>query len=279
MLAESLSRHKHALHWLHLVSVVGALTVVGPAIANIGEVSLRRALAIIVIATLAWCQNIGLLHFSAHHLPQGPRWLGVQVARFLHALGGLSLTNTRLAHLLHHAHLGTARDPDRLGYESTTTLARRMRYLLLIGPLRARFAPVDVDVALAAMTAERYATHTTQVHRDRRLVGLAHCLLLVLYGIYYPVVIAALLLANVFSNVREMAEHGLEGRGAQVDIRVSPLGLLLFSTPGFWFHGSHHIDPSLHYLDLPLIAGQLAPRGSLPYLHRSGAVRYLLTGH
>jgi hypothetical protein len=75
-----------------------------------------------------------------------------------------------------------------------------------------------------------------------------------------------------------MAEHGNDGRGAYVHIRVSPLGVLLFSTPGFWFHGIHHMDAGIHYLDLPLASHGFAVKRDLPYLQRDSALGYLFTG-
>ncbi len=278
---EFLSRHKHGLHWLHIGLVVGTLCVALPAIAWAGGPlpSAWRGLFVFAIATVAWCQNIGLVHSFIHHLPKGPRWLGSATARFANYLGGLSHTQIRFAHQLHHAHLGTSRDPDRAGYEMTTTLASRLRYLLFIGPLRARFAPVDTSQAIEAMSAQRRAEHERLSRRDRRLVVATHLLLIPLYGLYYPIVFAALLFANVLSNVREMAEHGTgAGGSAYVDIRVSPLGVLFLSTPGFWFHGIHHMDASIHYLDLPIAAGGLAFKDDHPYLHRRSATAYLFTG-
>lgn len=272
------SRHKHALGWLHIGMVVGTLGVVVPAIAWGQPFSPWRALLVFGLATVAWCQNIGLVHHCAHHLPRGPRWLGLSTARALHYLGGLPYAQTRLAHRLHHVHLGTPLDPDRVGYEATGTVWRRLRYLLMIGPLRARFAPVDMSHAITAMAPERRAEYDRQRRRDRRLVVIAHLVLLALCGLYYPVVFAALLAANVLSNAREMAEHGNEGAGAFVDIRVAPLGVLFFSTPGFWFHGAHHMDPTVHYLDLPDAAAALDTTSHLPYLRRDGVVAYLLTG-
>jgi len=278
---EFLSRHKHGLNWLHIGLVLGILGVVLPAIGWMGGAapSAWRALLIFVIATLAWCQNIGLVHHCIHHLPKGPGWLGLSTARLLNYLGGLPYTQIRFAHQLHHAFLGTSRDPDRAGYETTTTLGRRLRYLLFIGPLRARFAPVDTAEAVGTMSPQRRAEHERCGRRDRRLVIVTHLLLIPLYGLYYPVVLAALLFANVLSNVREMAEHGTGGgASAYVDIRVSPLGVLFVSTPGFWFHGVHHMDASIHYLDLPLAAGGLAIKSDRPYLQRRSAAAYLFTG-
>ncbi|MDX2169593.1 MAG: fatty acid desaturase [Deltaproteobacteria bacterium] len=279
-MGEFAARHKHALTWLHIGVVAGTVGVVVPMIAWSGGLTptLSRAGLIFALATVAWCQNIGLVHHFAHHLPYGPRRLGLATARLLHALGGLAFTPTRLAHRLHHAHLGTARDPDRLGYESTTTVRRRLRYLLLIGPLRARFAPVDVAPALAAMAPQRRAAYERRCRADRRLVLVAQAALLVLSGVYYPVVVAALLAANVLSNLREMAEHGDHGRAAYVDVRVSPLGVLLLSTPGFWFHGIHHMDPTIHYLELPRAARRVPRNCNLRYVQRASAVAYLFTG-
>jgi fatty acid desaturase len=273
-----LSRHKHTLGWLHIGAVVGTVLVVVPVIAWTQPFAPASALLVFVLCTVAFSQNIGLVHHCAHHLPHGPRWLGLATGRLLHYLGGLPYVQTRLAHRLHHAHLGTALDPDRLGYTTTTTMWRRLRYLLMIGPLRARFAPVDLSSAIDAMSDDRRAAYHQQLRRDRRFVAAAQLALIALCGWYYPVVVAALLAANVLSNAREMAEHGNDGAGAYVNIRVSPLGVLLFSTPGFWFHGAHHTDPSVHYLDLPDAAPGLAARAPLPYLRRDGVITYLFNG-
>jgi len=279
-MGEFLSRHKQGLYWIHIGLVVGAICVLAPWVRWSGGVmpSAWLALLVFILATVAFCQNIGLMHHCAHRLPSGPRWLGLTVARLLHALGGLSYTEARFAHGLHHAHLGTALDPDRLGYESTTTLSKRLRYLVLIGPLRARFAPVDTSPALNALPADRRSEHARLCRGDRRLLVLVHLALIAACGLYYPVLVAALLCANVLSNAREMAEHGSNGRGIYVDLRVSPLGALFFSTPGFWFHGIHHMDANIHYLDLPLAARDFAIRGNLPYLHRESTLGYLFTG-
>jgi fatty acid desaturase len=280
VIGEFASRHKHGLCWLHIALVVGTFAVAIPAIAwgGAGALSPWRALLVFVLATLAWCQNIGLVHHFAHHLPRGPRRVGLFTARLLHAMGGLPFTRTRLAHRLHHVHLGTPLDPDRVGYQTTTTLWRRLRYLLLIGPLRARFARVDLSHATNAMSAERRAEYERRCRHDRRLVIATHVGLLALSGWYYPAVLLGLIVANVLSNVREMAEHGGDVNAAYVDIRVSPVGLLFFSTPGFWFHGIHHMDATIHYLDLPVASRGFAIKQTLPYLRRGSALGYLLTG-
>ncbi len=278
MVAELLSRHRHAFHWLHIIGVLGSLCVAIPVIAWSAPFSALRALLVFAIAITAWCQNIGLMHEGAHRLPRGPRWVGLSIVRLLHALGALRFTSTRFAHLLHHAHLGTERDPDRAGYEATTTVRKRLWYLLMVGPLRARFAPVDVSSALDGMTAERRRRHERDCRRDGKLVVLVQLALIPSFGLYYPVVLAALIAANVLSNLREMAEHGLDGRGAHVDIRVSPVGVLLLSTPGFWFHGVHHMHPALHYCELPRRAAIGLSETALPYVERAGAIRYLFTG-
>lgn len=280
MIGRFLSRHKHGLHWLHIGLVIGAIFVVIPVIgwSGGGLPTPWRAVLVFAIATVAWCQNVGLSHHCTHQRPRGPRWLSRFAVRFVHALGMLPYTPVRLAHRLHHIHLGTPLDPDRIGYESTTTVWRRLRYLLMIGPLRARFAPVDTSYAIDAMSAAQRGEHERRCRRDRQLVVATHILLLLACGLYYPIVFVALLVANVLSNVREMAEHGSDGTGVYVHVRVSPLGVLLFSTPGFWFHGIHHMDGSIHYLDLPLASRRVAIKNNLPYLQRESAVAYLLTG-
>ena len=278
MVAESLSRHKHAFHWLHIMAVLGSLCVVIPVIAWSAPLSPLRALLVFGIALIAWCQNIGLIHEGAHRLPRGPRWLGLSIVRVLHALGALRFTATRFAHLLHHAYLGTELDPDRAGYETTTTPRKRLLYLLMVGPLRARFAPVDVSRALEGMAVTRRRQHERDCRHEAKLVVLVQLSLIPLFGLYYPVVLAALIAANMLSNLREMAEHGLDGQGVYVNIRVSPVGVLMLSTPGFWFHGIHHMEPGLHYWELPRHAAIGLTEPALPYVQRAGAIRYLFTG-
>jgi len=55
--------------------------------------------------------------------------------------------------------------------------------------------------------------------------------------------------------------------------------MLFFSTPGFWFHGLHHMHAGIHYLDLRLAAQRFAIKADLPYIRRQSAVAYLFTGH
>lgn len=277
---EFLSRHRYGLEWLHIGLVAGTLCLVLPAFGWSGGwfPTAGRALLIFVVGTVCFSQNIGLVHHFVHHLPRGPRRLGRATARFLNYLGALPYTQIRFAHRLHHAHLGTPLDPDRAGYETTTTLARRLRYLFLVGPLRRRYAPVDTSRALSAMSAKRRTEHQRQCARDWRMVAATHLCLMVLYGLYYPVLGAALLAANILSNAREMAEHGHDGAAAHVDIRVSPLGVLLLSTPGFWYHGLHHADAGIHYLDLPRAAHGREPQRDVPYVRRRGALTYLVHG-
>lgn len=279
-LGEFLSRHKYGLEWLHIGAVAGALCVALPAVAwsGGGYPTASRALLIFLVATVCWSQNIGLVHHFVHRLPRGPRWLAAATARILNYLGGLPYTQIRFAHLLHHAHLGTPLDPDRAGYATTTTPAQRLCYLFLIGPLRRLFAPVDTAHAEDAMAPARRADHHRRCRRDWYLVAAAQLLLLALYGLYYPVVAAALIVANILSNAREMAEHGHQGGAAHVDIDVSPLGVLLLSTPGFWYHGTHHADAGIHYLDLPRASRDRQPRRDLPFVRRRSTAAFLITG-
>ena len=51
-----------------------------------------------------------------------------------------------------------------------------------------------------------------------------------------------------------------------------------FATPGFWFHGIHHMDAALHYFELPRHAAIGLTETTLPYVERAGAIRYLFTG-
>lgn len=280
MVARFLSRHKHALNWLHIAAVLGTLWLILPVIAwhASTDAGARTGVLIVVLATIAWSQNIGLIHHCDHVFPAGPRWLGRGTAVLLHSLGGLAFTSTRLAHGLHHAHLGTDLDPDRAGYQTTTTLLTRLRYLALIGPLRSRFAPVDLSAAFDRMSIVQRSAFAAACRRERLLSFILHGALACLTGRWYLALFVSLLLANVLGNVREIAEHGYNGRAAYVDIEPSPLGVLLFSTPGFWLHGLHHLDAGIHYLDLPLARRMQRGATDLPYLTRRSALGYLFTG-
>ncbi len=233
---------------------------------------------LLLASTIGFCQNIGLIHQLAHTLPPAPGKSGVIVARVMHAFGGLRYTSTRFAHHLHHRYLGTESDPDRHGYQLTTTFARRFGYLLLIGPLRAKWAPVDLRPFLTQMEAGQKARYETSLRKDHwYLLGIQGALLLSL-GVFYLPWFASLLLANACSNAREMAEHGNSGGAAYVNLKPSLTGVLFFSTPGFWYHGDHHTSPSLHYFELPLASPTIKPKTDLPRYARRGAISYLWAG-
>jgi fatty acid desaturase len=229
---------------------------------------------------VGYSQNIGVVHECTHRLPPSPPSIGLATARFLHALGGLRFYSTRLAHRFHHAYLGTARDPDRRGYDNTnTTLFERLRYILFIGPIRSIFAPVDLRVAFDQMSPEKYQDFRRKSRFDEFLRVSLHFGFVLIFRWYYLSLFLALIGANMLSNVREMTEHGNRGSAAYVNIKRSLLGVLFLSTPGFWYHGWHHMYPEIDYWDLPLRSKKLTPKSDLPILSRKSYVKFMLFGN
>lgn len=227
---------------------------------------------------IGFCQNIGLIHEFAH------RPLHLMIARFYHALGGLRYSYAKLLHIDHHRYLGTSQDPDRNGYtEHTLTRSDRFLYLIFIGPLRNLWAPVDLTAALVRLPhAARIQLHREKII-DLLLLISIHLGLLLTLKTEYLWLFASLLVANILSNLREMTEHGRGSKGsaAYVNVRPSVVGVLFLSTPGFWFHGTHHQHPHIPYWMLPSEANrQMAPHvlHELPFLERSSYWRYLWGG-
>lgn len=281
MLAKALSKYHARLYWVHLLLTLGLILSFPIWVWATQPTTLFGVLpwALLLASTIGFCQNIGLIHQLAHILPPAPGKSGVIAARVIHAFGGLRYTSTRFAHLMHHRYLGTDEDPDRHGYQLTTTFSRRLGYLLLIGPLRAKWAPVDLQPLIAQMEAGQARRYHSGLEKDRWFLLGIHGALLLSLGVFYVPWFASLLLANVCSNAREMAEHGNAGGAAYVNLKPSLTGLLFFSTPGFWYHGDHHTSPSLHYFELPLASPTIKPKTDLPRYTRPGVIHYLLAGN
>ena len=275
-----LSRHKHSLAWFH-IAITLFLAVGIPLWIRFSPPFSQTTYNLLVVffsGLIGFCQNIGIMHEFAHRLPTGPKRVGFWLARLMHSLGGLKFHRARLAHRFHHQYLGTEMDPDRLGYRTTTTLFDRVKYLLFIGPIRARYAPVDLEKPLSTFSPTRRSELEQLLKGDRFWLFAVHgCLLLVLQGYYLPL-FGSLLTANLLSNIREVTEHGDFGGAAYVNIRPSFLGVLFFSTPGFWFHGSHHMYPHIHYLELPEFTKTMAPKDDYRFLKRTSYLKYICTG-
>lgn len=280
MLATFLARYKQPIQWIHIALIV-LLCAVLPVAMNLWFMtkwSLHGALAVFFLGLVGYSQNIGLMHEHVHRLPPGPRGLSRWVARFLYALGGLNFERGQTAHAFHHAFLGTSQDPDRNGYLMTVGLRNRLQYLLYIGPLRSKYAPVDLSVALNKMSREERRQYDLNCQRDQLLVVKVQLFMAVLGGVYYFPLLLSLIASNMCSNIREMTEHGSNGSAAYVNVKPSLAGFLFFSNPGFWFHGIHHMYPGIHYLDLPKSAGTYKPKENLPIHERRSYMKYLFTG-
>lgn len=103
-----------------------------------------------------------------------------------------------------------------------------------------------------------------------------HLVLLILLREEYWAVFAALLAANVLSNIREVSEHGDFGKAAYVNLKFNIFSLLFLATPGFWNHGVHHMHPEVHYLSSPLWASSLEEKEDLRVIQSRSIWRYFL---
>lgn len=276
-----LARRKNSLEWIHIGATLLLMSSPLVMLSRQGvDWRFSNLLLAFVLCLIGFAQNIGLVHWFAHKPPAGPRRLGVGVARLMHVLGGLSYDRATTAHRFHHLYLGTPKDPDRHGYDETTrSFFQRVLYLGLIGPLRAKYAPVELKEHINSWPPAKRDLYRRNVRFDRALLIVIHSLLLAAGGWSYAVLFGALIFANVLSNVREMTEHGNQGSAALVNIKPSLTGLLFLSTPGFWYHGIHHDRPEIHYWELPLNSGISQRNLRIPMLHRSSYLRFLLTGH
>lgn len=284
-ISQVLTKNKEILEWSHIFLIL--LLIFGvPYIGHYLQKDFTlfshpiECIGTFILILVGHCQNIGVMHHFAHRLPPGPTLFARWVAKLIHSLGGLKYEQAKTAHSFHHKYLGTSLDPDRLGYLTTTTPLKRFQYLFLIGPLRARFAPVDISSVLRAMPADQLRTYYKSLRQDRILFIGLHLGLALMLGSYFLIYWAALIGANILSNAREMTEHGNQGQAAYVNIQPSFFGLIFFSTPGFWYHGVHHMHPTVHYLSLPAAAQhqRLKILHNLPFLERKSYLRYLIFG-
>jgi fatty acid desaturase len=277
----ALSKNRSILIWSHLFLVIILIFFI-PLSLNLFRAHLNIAIVAsgFIFTLIGHCQNIGLVHEFSHRLPPGPRPIGLWTAKFFHAFGGLKYEHASTAHHFHHKYLGTERDPDRLGYLTTSTLFKRIVYLFLIGPLRAKFAPVDLETALNDLSDSQKLEHYRRVKQDRILLVVTQLALILVLGRFIFFYWTSLILANVLSNVREMTEHGDNGSAAYVIIRPSLTGILFFSTPGFWYHGIHHMHPHIPYWSLPAanLHPQLKMLNDLPLFKRKSYLKYFIFG-
>jgi fatty acid desaturase len=276
-----LAEYKAQIFWAHII--ITLLLIFMPLIEitsrSPSEITLVHVCIAFVLILTGFCQNIGLIHQLDHTLPRGPKPISNFVAKFMHFLGGLSFTKAKVAHSLHHRYLGTDLDPDRLGYIQTSSPMRRLQYLFFIGPLRGIFAPVDIKSAFRnRWSDEQWESFKHKARSETMLAAFLHCGLLIIFRQYYGIMFLALMTSNVFSNIREMAEHGNSGKAAYVNLRLGPMETLFFSTPGFWFHGYHHAAPSFHYLEIPRESENIPLRDDLPLLNSRSSLKYLFIG-
>lgn len=163
-----LHRHRDFLMWCHSLLTLSLCTVMPVVFFHLGVNPLWTFLA----ALIGFCQNIGLMHEMVHRKLKGPRWLGIAFAHLHHALGGLQMHQAKFLHLSHHKYLGTELDPDRLGYLTTQTFFEKVRYLIFIGPLRKRFAPVDFESIFSRLEESKKAELRKQVKTSENGAGL-----------------------------------------------------------------------------------------------------------
>lgn len=243
-----------------------------------------------VLCVVGFCQNIGLVHEFAHRTPFSKNFpfLNWLILLFFHSLGGLRTSMTIFLHLSHHRNLGKPDDPDRNGYtEHTLTRKDRLLYLFFIGPMRKWWAPVDVETGWKKLSEEERLQLSRRNFFECIFLAALHLLLLMILQTTYFHLLFCLILANIFSNLREMTEHGQGqlGKAAYVNMKPGIIGLLFFSTPGFWYHGTHHQHPHIPYWQLPfssrlpdLIPANRLQIEAVPFLYRSSYFKYLWWG-
>jgi fatty acid desaturase len=271
-----LSKHKYKLEWLHFMVTIFLIFGSFAIFHSSKGVRVERDIFLFLLCIIGYCQNIGLMHTYSHHFVSKSRDVGILIARISHTIGGLSFTFGKQAHSLHHKYLGTELDPDRNGYnEFSNSVFKRLRYLLLIGPLRGIFAPVNIENILATWTKARRQKFFSIVKIERLAIVLFYASIVFVYRVDSLFLISSLICANFLSNIREVTEHGNQGKAAYVNIAPSAIGILFFSTPGFWFHGFHHIYANVHYLDLPLKCSGNCPE---KIILRKSYLKFLLTG-
>ncbi len=194
-----------------------------------------------------------MMHEALHGLlfknPSLNRWVG-----FLCGVPGLvSVSAYRYAHLLHHAHARTEKDPDDIEASARKSMPLVLFYYL--------FLVVGIYLYIPNVAVNGLRAASRQVRRN---VTIEYTLMLGLFGIafwIFPVAavlkvwLYPILIAAQISNVRGLAEHGLTTGGNVFTATRTVLSnkFVSFMMCNLNYHLEHHLFPGVPWYNLPKI--------------------------
>jgi fatty acid desaturase/1-acyl-sn-glycerol-3-phosphate acyltransferase len=190
---------------------------------------------------------------------RGPdRWVGV----LLGAPALFSFTAYKVAHLAHHHHTRTPRDPDDFLNVSPSRLVRSVVfYAWLVAGMLAYLLHVPVGAFRLAGRRERrailleYTLMALAIATVLTVCGRLGRLDIVLYGW-----VVALPVPIVFGNVRSWAEHALTRPGHPLTHTrtVTSNRVVSFLMCNLNYHLEHHLFPGVPWYNLPRLHALLA---------------------
>jgi fatty acid desaturase/1-acyl-sn-glycerol-3-phosphate acyltransferase len=251
--------------------------------------ALWLAAAVVAVTTTSWpvwlaCEAaIGIaIHAMATLMHEGihgtlfrrrglDRWIGF----VLGAPALFSFTAYKVAHLAHHQHTRTARDPDDFLNVSNNRLVRSVVfYAWLAAGMFAYLLHVPRGALRLASRRERRAILTEYA----LMAGVIATAALICGGsgrldIMLHAWIVALPVPVVFGNVRSWAEHALTRPGHPLTHTRTVLSnrVVSFLMCNLNYHLEHHLFPGVPWYNLPRLHALLADeyRRAGAYVHRS----------
>jgi fatty acid desaturase len=188
-----------------------------------------------------------LVHDAAHGLYHRKSRINDRLANWL-AAGwiGMTVDNYRRIHLRHHAHNGSADDPEHVSFATVTEagglLAMSLRYICLLEALRLvrKYYGRRSPLGAAAERQPRSAAHVI----GTQLFLAGACLALGLPALYAIWLYLAMTWSPLLSRLRFLVEHPGEN-DLTVTTRSNSLERTLFAPLNFNFHFEHHSWPAV----------------------------------
>jgi fatty acid desaturase/1-acyl-sn-glycerol-3-phosphate acyltransferase len=199
------------------------------------------------------------------------RWIGF----LLGAPAFFSFTAYKVAHLAHHNHTRTSRDPDDfLNVSPNRFVCSAVFYAWLFAGMLAYLFHVPLGALRLATRRERWAIATEYA----LMAAMATAACLICYRLGRPGAvlyawIVPLSVAIVFGNVRSWAEHALTRPGHPLTHTrtVTSNRIVSFLMCNLNYHLEHHLFPGVPWYNLPRLHAVLADeyRRAGAYVHRS----------
>lgn len=266
--------------WLQIAAIFAVLAAVPD--------PLTFVLAIVALGSRQHALAV-LMHESAHGLLFRTRWLNERVGEWLCARPiATDIRRYRKHHVRHHAHTGTARDPDRGLAEpfpcGRASLARKllrdalgltgMKRMLAIAAMNAELLEYTAAVAPRRLPWISLRHHLAAFVRHSAGALAINAAILGLFvaldraWLFAAWAIAFVTAFDLILRVRSMAEHAAMAASADPlhNTRTTRAGWLaraLLAPFAVNYHLEHHLEPALPMRSLPALHRLLIARGHI----------------